>query len=251
MTKPFQDHFSGQADSYAHYRPGYPSTLFDYLADRAPARTLAWDCATGSGQAACELAKRFRKVIASDASQAQIDAAISCTGVEYRVARAEQSGLDTASVDLVTVAQALHWFDLEAFYREVERILRPSGLLAVWSYNLLRINPPVDRLIDRFYRETLADYWPPERKQVEEGYAEIDFPFRAEADLPCFDMSTEWSLPQLIGYLGTWSATSRYREATGQDPLQPLAAELQGIWGEAETRHRVRWPLSLRLGYRG
>jgi len=249
MTQPFQDHFSGQAGSYAHYRPGYPAELFDYLAERAPSRSLAWDCATGSGQAACELAKRFHSVIASDASQAQIDAARPCPGVTYRTALAEQSGQEDASVDLVTVAQALHWFDLESFYREVKRVLRPNGLLAVWSYNLLRIEPAIDRLIDRFYGETLADYWPAERRRVEKGYADLPFPFSPAADPPLFNMTAQWSLPQLLGYLGTWSATARFREATGQDPLPSLAENLLPVWGAPETGRRVSWPLSLRVGH--
>lgn len=251
MAPSFQDHFSGQSGSYAHYRPGYPAALFDYLADQAPSRILAWDCATGSGQAACELAKRFHSVIASDASQAQIDAARPCPGVIYRKALAEQSGLESASVDLVTVAQALHWFDLDNFYREVKRILRPNGLLAVWSYNLLRIEPAIDRLIDRFYGETLADYWPPERKRVERGYEDLPFPFSPAVDPPGFKMTAQWSLPQLLGYLGTWSATARFREATGQDPLPPLAEQLLPAWGLAETERRVNWPLSLRVGHAG
>ena len=250
MSNRFKDHFSGNAADYAHYRPGYPSALFDYLASRAPSLTVAWDCATGSGQAAHELAKRFQQVIASDASPAQIDAAPPCSGVAYRVAPAEQSGIDSASIDLVTVAQALHWFDLEAFYQEVTRVLRPNGLLAVWSYNLLRIAPPLDRLIDRLYHEILGNYWPPERKQVERGYAALPFPFPELSHSPAFSMSAEWTLAQLLGYLNTWSATARYREATGRSPLQPLMETLQEIWGSPNTRRQVTWPLSLRLGYR-
>lgn len=249
MANRFKDHFSGNATDYAHYRPGYPSALFDYLASRAPSPTVAWDCATGSGQAAHELAKRFQRVIASDASQAQINAALACPGVEYRVAAAEQSGIDSASIDLVTVAQALHWFDLEAFYREVTRVLRPNGLLAVWSYNLLRIDPPVDRLIDHLYHEILGDDWPPERRLVEQGYADLGFPFRTPAVTPSFSMRTNWTLEQLVGYLRTWSAVKRHIQKTGQDPLQPGMTELQAAWGDNGQRRQVSWPLSLRLGY--
>ncbi len=173
----FKDHFSDQSGDYLRYRPSYPDALFAYLAEISPTRHLAWDCATGSGQAAQGLSAHFEKVIATDASAAQIDSAIPTANVHYRVASAESSGLPDHSVDLVTVAQALHWLDLERFYDEVRRVLKPGGLLAVWSYNLLRTDSAIDAQVDAFYSRTVGPYWPPERRWIENGYRDLPFPF--------------------------------------------------------------------------
>ncbi|MCP4377042.1 MAG: class I SAM-dependent methyltransferase, partial [bacterium] len=206
----FKDHFSDQSGDYLRYRPSYPGALFAFLAEIPPMQHRAWDCATGSGQAAHGLSTHFERVIATDASAAQIDSAVPAANVHYRVAPAEASGLPDRSVDLVTVAQALHWLDLERFYGEVRRVLKPGGLLAVWSYNLLRTDPAIDAEVDAFYSHTVGPYWPPERRLVESGYRDLPFPF-PELDTPPFAMTARWRLEQLLGYLGTWSATKRYR----------------------------------------
>lgn len=243
----FQDHFSHAPAEYAAFRPRYPAALFEALAALAPGRELAWDCATGSGQAATALAERFRRVVATDASAAQVAAATPREGVEYRVAPAEASGLPDASVQLLTVAQALHWFDLDAFYREARRVLAPGGVVAAWCYGLMRVGPGVDPLLERFYSGTVGPYWPPERALIEAGYAGLPFPFE-EIPLPAFRMEQELTLPGLLGYLGTWSAVRRYRQARGSDPLAPLAEELSAWWGEPERARRAEWPLSVRAG---
>ena len=177
MTDDFKDHFSKQSKFYADCRPTYPEPLFDYLATLVPATARVWDCATGNGQAAQALAGRFAEVIATDASANQIANARPVAGVEYRISAAENSGLSNNSVDLITVAQALHWFDFPAFFAEVERVLRPGGVLAVWGYELFQIDPAMDAVIGDLYSRTLRDYWPPERRLLERGYADIVFPY--------------------------------------------------------------------------
>ncbi len=242
----FQDHFSSLATDYARYRPRYPEVLFRYLSEQAPSRSLAWDCATGNGQAALGLAEFFDRVVATDASESQLAHAQRHPRVEYRRATAEHSGLDAASVDLVTVAQALHWFDLEKFYAEVRRVVRPGGCLAVWTYALFQCDPAADAAIRDFYERTLGDYWTPERRLVEQGYRTLPFPFE-ETKTPEFVMESRWNLEQVLGYLGTWSALKRYREAKGSDPLPELAEGLRRAWGKEEVRP-LRWPISLRCG---
>ncbi len=243
----FKDYFSTHAVAYAKYRPRYPAELFGYLASVAPARSHAWDCATGNGQAAPGLANFFERVTATDASRSQIEQATRHERIAYEVAPAEQSGIESATVDLITVAQAFHWFDFEGFYAEARRVLVAEGVLAVWCYNLLEISPPLDAVISRFYDDTVGEFWPPERRLLAEGYRTINFPF-AEFDAPSFHMTESWTLTDLTGYLGTWSATKRFIAARGFDPLESLAAELSPLWGNPDDPKPVRWPLSMRIG---
>jgi SAM-dependent methyltransferase len=248
MTADFSDHFSSVAEAYAAARPTYPPTLFDYLGGLAPSRAHAWDCAAGNGQATLPLAARFARVTATDASAAQLAQAPRHSGVAYRAALAQESGLPDASVDLVTVAQALHWIDLPRFYREVARVLVADGLLAVWCYGLQRLDDEaLDERLAHFYGSVVGPYWAPERKLVETGYRTVPFPFE-ELEAPAFEMVHEWLLPELLAYLRTWSATSAFVKAQGFDPVTALAAELEPVWGPTGWRRRVRWPLSLRIG---
>jgi SAM-dependent methyltransferase len=242
----FSDHYSSVATSYARFRPRYPPALFAWLAENCPRRELAWDCATGNGQAALALAAHFVRVVASDASAAQIACAEAHPRVTRRVALAEAPALPAASVDLVTVAQALHWFDLESFWREVAQVLRPPGLVAIWCYQLFSCSPEVDRVIARFYREIVGAYWPPERAILERGYGDVAFPF-AELAPPRLAMEADWTFLHLFGYLGTWSAVRRYLATVGEDPRERIRAELEVAWGAAE-RQRLRWPLLVRVG---
>ena len=241
----FKDHFSGHAGEYAEFRPHYPATLFAYFASESPERRLAWDCATGNGQAALGLAAHFERVIATDASPQQIEAAQQHERVEYRVAPAEQSGLSSSSCNAVTVAQALHWFDIPAFFAEAKRVLKPNGIIAVWTYTFLTVAPEVDRIVERFYRETTGPYWPPERELVERGYRDVAFPFE-EIRAPSFDIEARWRPEQLLGYLRTWSATKRFIAARHFDPVDQLAEELQRVWHDGARL--VRWPIHLRVG---
>ncbi len=243
----FKDHFSGLAVGYSQFRPGYPDELFEYLCTVVPSHQLAWDCATGSGQAALALANGFDSVIATDASQQQVDKAEPHAIVEYRVAAAEQSGLPQVSVDLITVAQALHWFDLPGFMQETQRVLKPGGILAVWSYNLFRVTPMIDAIVDDLYWDTLHGYWDDARRMVEQGYSDLVLPF-PELHPPHFYMTAHWTLEHLLGYLRTWSAVSSYREVTGKDPMAAISPRLAQEWGEDGMKRKISWPLSVRVG---
>jgi SAM-dependent methyltransferase len=243
----FKDHFSTRSSRYAAFRPCYPAELFTYLASLTPGHDLAWDCATGSGQAARGLAKHYTLVSATDASAAQIDAAVPHTGVEFRVAPAQASSLPDRSADLVTVAQAAHWFDLPAFYAEVCRVLKPGGLLAIWCYERLAVAPALDAIVEDFYAGLLGPYWPPERRLVESGYRDLDFPF-AEVPAPAMPMTASWTLDQLLGYFSTWSALKAYQKATGEDPLPALRERLASAWISLDQAKTIKWPLSVRLG---
>lgn len=243
----FKDHFSGLAQGYAAFRPLYPPELFAFVAGQCDRREVVWDCATGSGQAAIGLASHFECVIATDASAQQISRASLHSRVEYRVARAESSGLADASVDLVTVAQAAHWFDLPAFYAEVRRVVRPGGVVALWGYERLSVPDEVAEPVAHFYEKTLTGFWPPERFHVETSYRNLFFPF-VPRPAPLIFMREDWNLAQLLGYFGTWSAVKRYREATGCDPLPQLGDELVSLWGSPETTKPIKWPIFWQLG---
>jgi SAM-dependent methyltransferase len=241
----FKDLFSAQSMDYARYRPRYPEALFDALAGRAPGRELAWDCGTGSGQAAVSLARRFGRVIATDPSRKQLESAEGAPGLAYAVAGASRSPLADRSCDLVTAAQAFHWFDQPAFYRECERVLKPGGVVAFWCYGLCEVSPEVDALVLSLYDGMLGQYWDPERTQVEEGYARAELPFE-EIAMPAFEMSERWGVERMIGYLGTWSALRKCVKETGGNPLRDLVPRLEAAWGDGERR--VRWRLGLRAG---
>ena len=244
---PFRDHFSKQAKDYARYRPGYPDALFAYLAEQAPARGLAWDCGTGSGQAAIQLAGRFERVIATDASPEQIEHAIPHPRVEYRVEPAEHTSLESGSVDLVTVGVAVHWFEFEPFYREVRRVAKPGALLAVWTYHFPIIFPAVDQVVARYYYDVLEGYWPERIRYLEQRYRTLPFPFK-ELQAPEFFIEMDWDLHDLLGFLGSWSATRRYLEKNGAGSLDESWREFEAAWGEADEKRLIRWPLHVRVG---
>ena len=220
--------------------------MFRYLATVAPGNQLAWDCATGNGQAAVALAEVFERVIATDASEKQIGNAEAHPRVEYRVAPAEESGIESKTVDLITVAQALHWFDLERFDAEVRRVLQPRGVVAAWAYKLARVEPAIDRVVNHYYSEVVGAYWPAERALVER-FEELPFSF-PEIAAPSFEMVAEWDAEHLIGYLRTWSATQRFMAANRRDPLQDVEEDLRTAWGDAGQLRRVVWPLTVRVG---
>ena len=240
----FHDHFSGHASDYSRFRPQYPPALYAWLAEIAPAQDRVWDCATGNGQAALALAEHFAEVWATDASATQIAAAPAHPSIRFRVHPAEASGLDQGAVSLVTVAQALHWFDFEPFFAEAQRVLRPGGVLAAWCYELFAITPAVDAPMFALYQQILSEDWPPERRHVETGYAQVPWPW-AELATPAFAMEADWTVEQTLGYLRTWSACRRYIAREGRDPVGQVEGAIREAWGAAKTR-RVRWPLRLR-----
>ena len=243
----FKDYFSKQASEYTRYRPHYPAALFKYLAELTTDHQLAWDCATGSGQAALGLTNYFEKIIATDASDKQIANATTHERITYIVAPAESTEIISGSVDLIVVAQALHWFNLDKFYAEVRRVSKSGGVLAVWSYSLLRITPAIDRLVDKFYTEVVGPFWPTERKFVDDKYQSISFPFE-EYSTPSFHMEVRWDFNHLIGYLKTWSAVQRFKEEHKSDPVEAFAQDLEREWGRPEEEKRIRWPINMRVG---
>ena len=243
----FKDHFSSGSAGYAAYRPSYPLELIDELTSISAGTGRVLDCGCGTGQLSVLLAERFDEVVATDASAAQIAAAAPREGVIYRTAVAEDSGLADASVDLVTVAQAAHWLDLEKFYGEARRIARPQAAIALITYGVLHLEGEVDRHLQQFYYDTIAGYWPPERRHVETGYRDLPFPF-AELEVPPQVIEMHWNLAQLIGYLNTWSAVKAAEKALGVNPVDALAQVLSEEWGDPANRRLITWPLTLRAG---
>ncbi|MCG6945760.1 MAG: class I SAM-dependent methyltransferase [Deltaproteobacteria bacterium] len=243
----FKDYFSKQASEYTKYRPHYPEALFEYLATLVFSHQRAWDCATGSGQAALGLTPYFEEIIATDASEKQIANVFEHKKIIYRIAPAEKTGIESHSVDLIVVAQALHWFELDRFYTEARRVLQEGGVLAVWSYSLLRISSAIDRVLDHFYTKVVGPFWPPERKLVDDKYQSISFPFE-ELAAPPFKMETRWNLDRLVGYLGTWSSVQKFKDKHDTDPIEVVIRDLRRAWGNPEDEKGIHWPIHMRVG---
>lgn len=240
----FKDFFSKQAANYAIYRPNYPEVLFDYLSMAAPKTDAVWDCGTGNGQAAVPLAERFDRVYATDPSAKQLKECFLHPRVSYSLASAEKSGLEERSVSLITVAQAFHWFDQDLFVKEVQRVGRSGGLLAIWCYGNCTVSPEIDAVVNRLYSDIVGPYWDEARKMVDNGYEDVELPLE-EAHPPQFDMTMQWSLDHYVGYINTWSATQKYISVNGTNPLQLISEDLVAAWGEMATRV-VAWPLTFR-----
>jgi SAM-dependent methyltransferase len=255
----FKDLFSSKSKEYASSRPKYPKPLFEFLVGLVPRRNLAWDCASGNGQAAVCLSEYFEQVIASDASKEQIASAQHRNNIRYEVFTAERTNLADSSVDLITVAQALHWFDLDGFYKEARRVLRKDdnrigrgssgGIIAAWAYGLHSVSTEIDTIVHLLYEDIVGPYWPKERKIVENRYEDIPFPFQ-EIDTPAFRIELDWNLSELIGYLYTWSSVQKYIEKNNADPIKQIYDDLAAAWGENQIwrRRRVVWPIYMRVG---
>jgi SAM-dependent methyltransferase len=241
-----KDLFSQQAASYARYRPTFPPELYDWVASVAPGRGLAVDVGTGNGQAARELGERFAAVVAVDPSEAQLANATPHPRVTYRRGDAEATGVGAGAADLVTASQAFHWFDQARFFAECRRALRPRGAVAVWCYALTHVTPEIDAVMMELYEGYLGGYWDPERRQVEKLYADLVFPAGwDEVAAPAFAMRARWSLADLVGYFGTWSALVKYKNQRGEDPLRVIVPKLEAAWGAAAERE-VTWPVGMR-----
>lgn len=243
----FKDHFSTQALDYSKYRPDYPQELYDFILSEVNVRKTAWDCGTGNGQAAAVLSNYFEKVFATDPSAEQVKNATQKSNIEYRVASAENSTLSDKSIDLITVAQALHWFDFTKFFTEVKRVAKPYGVIAVWSYELCKVDEETDKIFMKFYRDILEDYWPPERKHVENTYRDIPFPF-TEVKEQVFFMKKQWNLQDFMGYLSTWSAVHKYIKTNGTNPLELVAADFEKIWINPTAVKDVSFPVTVKTG---
>lgn len=243
----FEDHFSKFAATYALYRPHYPADLYSYLASQTAGHELAWDCATGSGQAALGLVNHYNQVIATDASAEQLSQAVLHERISYRVEPAEKTSLPSNSVDLITVAIALHWFEFEQFFHEVRRVLKPDGLIAIWTYHGPQINSDLDALIAYLETEVLADYWPERFHYLQEHYQTLPFPFD-ELTLPAFTIQAEWNMDQMLGFINSWSAVRRYAEERRFHPLKNLWEDFLAAWGGADKSHLIHWRIYLRVG---
>lgn len=240
----YREHFSEQSENYLSYRPQYPKELFLYLQAQVSEHQVVWDCGTGNGQAAVELAKIFQKVIATDISQAQLQQAIKKENITYQCCPAEKTNIESHSVDLVTVAQALHWFSFESFYQEVKRVLKPNGWLAAWCYSLGEVTPEIDQLTRALYRQLP---WPSERHYIEEKYETIPFPFH-KIKTPLFQVEKNINFEQFIGYLNTWSAVKEAMKYEKNNPIDALVFELKKAWGGAHVLRSMHWPLYLLMG---
>ena len=239
-----KDNFSLQSDTYARYRPHYPDELYDYLNQRAVRFDQAWDCATGNGQVAHKLVESFDHIIATDISRAQLDNAIRHDKITYETGQAEKTSIADECIDLITVGQAIHWFDHEAFYKEVKRVSRKDALLAYWSYGLLKVNPEIDKAIHHFHYDIVGKYWDPERKIWQNEYQSIKFPL-ANFERKDFEYSVRWDIKHLEGYLNSWSAVQHYIKQEGINPVGSFITSISHLWKGEMT---VTFPIFLYAG---
>lgn len=240
-----KDYFSTQSKAYATFRPTYPKELYDFIFSEVKEKKSAWDCATGNGQVAKYLSAYFESIYATDISQQQLAHASKGSNIFYNVSPAEKTSFNDNQFDLITVAQALHWFDRDRFYEEAKRVGKQGSLLAVWGYALLYIEPAIDEMIMHFYNDIVGPYWDDARRLVEQEYRSIAFPFE-EIQTPSFSIKVQWTIDQLGGYFTSWSATQKFIKEKGFDPVEPFIASLRNHWStEART---VSFPIFSRLG---
>ncbi len=242
----FKDYFSTQSVDYRKFRPDYPQEMIAFIVSQCAEKNTAWDCATGNGQVATMLSPNFKRVIATDASSKQIEAAETKPNIEYSVATAENSRLPDNSIDLITVAQAAHWFNLPAFYAEAKRVAKPNAVLAVWGYANHSISVDIDNIVLKLYKDILQGYWPAERAIVEQGYKDIQLPFKP-IEAPVFTMVKQINLHELTGYLSTWSATQLYMQQNHNNAISLIYDELLYTWGNADETRTISWPVFLKI----
>jgi hypothetical protein len=241
-----KDLFSAHAKVYAAFRPVYPDELYDFILQHVGERKMAWDCGTGNGQVAQHLAKHFEKVFATDISDQQLAEASQAPNIAYSVSKAEETIFGDSQFDLVTVGQALHWFNLEKFYAEVKRTGKRNGLIAAWGYGLLKISDQIDPLFLHFYHNVVGSYWDEARRLVETNYSTIAFPFKP-IPVPEFSMVVRWSREQFAGYVTSWSATQKYIMDRKHDPVGELIEKIDPFWSRGEFR-TVAFPLFMKCG---
>lgn len=239
--------FDAGGSRYAQFRPEYPTSLALSLAELTTKRSLAVDVGCGNGQLTAQLAPHFAGVVGVDPSADQIAHAKPADGVKYKCAPAEKLPLSDGVANLITAAQAAHWFDLPVFFAEVRRVAADEAVLALISYGVLELESPLDERFNKFYTEEVGAYWPAERKLVDTGYAQISFPFE-ELRAPVVSMQKQWDLESLMGYISTWSAVQRAREAGKEEMLTAFAADMAALWGEPSSKRQVAWPINMRVG---
>lgn len=242
-------HFADQPKNYLRFRPTYPDQLFNYLSSLIKVHDRAWDAGTGNGQVASNLANYFHEVIATDISQEQLDIAIKKPNIHYICCSSEDTNLSDHSIDLITVSQALHWFELDKFYREVKRVGKSDGIISAWCYTLGSINVTIDPIIQKLYRDILGDkYWPKERLYIEEEYKTIPFPFK-QINSPQFQVQKKFNFEEFISYLNTWSAVKEYSKRNQNNPIDLIFSDLKTAWGNPQHENIMYWPLHLLVGY--
>ena len=245
--KTFIDNFSKQADSYQKFRPSYPSELFEFLSSLTSEHQLSWDCGTGNGQSANSLTNYYEKIFATDPSAQQIDNAKLHKQITYKAETAENTSLENKTVDLITVAQAVHWFEFDNFYSEVKRVLKQNGIIAVWAYGLPTINNSVDEIIKHFHDNIVGEFWQAQNRLIEKEYKTIPFPFE-QISTPNFYIKKELTFFDILGLLKSWSATQKYIDKHHQNPIDLIENELLEIWGEKEIEKSATWKLILMVG---
>jgi len=240
-----KDNFSVQSAGYAQFRPTYPNELYDFLFSLLNGQQTAWDCATGNGQVARELARHFSEVFATDISQNRLSHAVQKENISYLLQSSDKSSFADDTFDLITVAQAIHWFDFDAFYAEVKRTLKPFGVFAAFGYGVMQINEELDIIIHKLYKTILGPYWDAERRYIDQGYHTLPFPFQ-ELPVPELSIKTSWNFEQLTGYLNTWSALQHYKKANDSNPLDLVLPDLALAWGKGNKE--VTFPILMRVG---
>lgn len=241
-----KDNFSIQAKAYAQFRPDYPQSLYDFILKNTDNRGLAWDCATGNGQAAKVLAQYFEKVYATDLSQKQIDNAVKVENIEYSVQPAEKTSFEDNLFDLITVAQAIHWFDFDAFYQEVRRVAKPNATLAVWGYGTLSVeHEDIDKLLKNFYWNIVGKYWDKERQHIDNQYNTVPFPFENAIE-HAFSMTFNWHRHEFEGYLNSWSSVQNFIKTEGYNPIPTLMLDIEAYWGEFDMQV-IYFPIFLKI----
>ncbi|MEQ9466346.1 MAG: class I SAM-dependent methyltransferase [Ekhidna sp.] len=241
-----KDNFSTQSADYAKFRPVYPQELIDYLLSLTEAHEICWDCGTGNGQLAVQLAETFQQVYATDISEKQLSNATQRGNIAYSLQPAEETNFPDQHFDLITVAQAAHWFDHSRFNREVKRTLKPDGVIALFGYGLVKIEGEVGEIITRFYWEVTNPYWDPERDHIEEEYRTIPFPFEQVKNVPSFAIRNQMTLDQLTGYISTWSAVQHYIRKNGHSPIEKLNEDLSKVWHSGMLE--VVFPIFTKIG---
>ena len=242
-----KDNFSKQATTYAQFRPNYPDDLFDFILQNVDNKQIAWDCATGNGQAAKILAPHFDTIYATDISQKQLDNAVQADNIFYSLGKAEKTDFTEGVFDLITVAQAIHWFDFDKFYAEVRRVAKPNATLAVWGYGTIQCDDEeMDRLIQNFYHHIVGEYWDAERRHIDEHYQNVPFPFEVIKP-PHFELVFNWHRYEFEGYLNSWSSVQNFIKVNGYNPIPTLMLDIEAVWGEF-NREQVHFPVFMKIG---
>lgn len=212
---------ASHARIYSKFRPTYPKALLDiltgYLVRSGSDQDTVVDIGCGSGQSTFYLQDSFKHCIGVDISKAQVQEAqkkceeMHCKNVEFRVGNGMDLPMETASANAVTIAQAWHWMaNLEKFYSECKRILKPHGCLAVYGYGNVHLkNELCNQLVRDFYKNTLTGCWHKERCHIDNEYAEVDLPF-SNVERHDIEMPKTYTVEDFIGYVSTWSGYEKY-----------------------------------------